>query len=643
MYAIAYRSWILVLLLAPLALADEAKLNVRQGIPADAFLAVYGQRNPERDFQRDFAQAIWQTIADEKLPERVVALMMERLPGEQKETIDSITAELRTIFEPVDWSAVADSPEAAYGQVMEVPQTNHLLVLRMPSAEVAISCETALHKLGEMVERRSEGAIDATVADSDSVPVQTLSAAKIKDFPFQPSFARIDDVLVISTSAQLVHQSVESLLSGGESKFDDPRLTAALEKLPKPEDALVFYDGQQQFRKMRDIGKFIRDKAANDAKAVRVAGLVEKVVDQLAILDYEVTVEYTDGQRNVKEALGQLVPGAEDKLLYRVCAQGEPFENWQRWVPADAQAYKLSTGANLHVLYEGVVKFLHDEVPEAQPALDKFDEAQNKWGVHLDRDILQSFSGECVSVKLPAASPSMFGAQDQVLALRCQHPEQIRKLIARLVERLAKIPWAQSQQLQMVPSEKLSGFDELSLTMLSAAGVRPVIGFHEGWMIVATNASAAERVLQTLSGAAPSIDSTEHFRRFGLAIEGPVYAVSYSDLAASTRQAAQFIRQAGMFAPMAVAAAGAKAKPEQLKPLTDALALLPSVANVVEKFDYLEARLSVIQKGDAPGSYVKRNVTLVRPPKAGAAEKPAAKTARLESTRRQRGAPAGGR
>jgi hypothetical protein len=61
---------------------------------------------------------------------------------------------------------------------------------------------------------------------------------------------------------------------------------------------------------------------------------------------------------------------------------------------------------------------------------------------------------------------------------------------------------------------------------------------------------------------------------------------------------------------------GAKAKPEELKPVQEALALLPSVAKIVSKFDFLEAQLSVTQAGKEPGTYETREVTIVRPAKA---------------------------
>jgi hypothetical protein len=614
MNAIAFRSLVAVLLVVPLALADETKLDIRSGVPADAYLAVYAEHNPERDYQHEYAKQIWQTIEDEKLPERIVKLVMDQLRGEERETASSISDELQTISETTDWSQLAKSPELAYGQVMDVPQTHHVVIVRLPSADAAARCETALKQLGEMIERRSEGAVDAALDDSGEVRLYTLSVPKVKEFPFQPTFTRIDDVLILSTSAKVLGQSVDSLLHGGVTKFDDPRLQSALEKLPEPEDALVFYDGRHQFRTMRGIGLFVRDKAGKDANAVRFAGLFERTVDERAILDYEATVEYTDGNRNLKTAIGQLVPDADDKLLYRVCAQGQPFEDWQHWVPSDAQAFSLVTGANLHALYEWIVNFLSQEIPEAKPALEKFEQAQDEWGVHLDRDILQAFNGECVSLKLPATSPGTVGGQDTVFALRCHKPDRIRELLHDLVERLAKNPYVAAQQLKLVPAKDLEGFDELSLTTLTMFGVRPVIGFHEGWMMVGSNASAVRKVLRTLSGEEPSIDTSEQFKRFGLEIEGPVYAISYKDLAAGTRQFAQFVRQAGITAPMIVGMAGAKTDPEKMKPLQEAFALLPSVANVIDKFDYLEARVSIVQAGENPGSYVKRTVTMVRPP-----------------------------
>jgi hypothetical protein len=201
-----------------------------------------------------------------------------------------------------------------------------------------------------------------------------------------------------------------------------------------------------------------------------------------------------------------------------------------------------------------------------------------------------------------------------VTALKCEKPERILELLHRLVDGLQQFPAVQAQQIKLKKCEDLEGFEEFSAMTLAMTGKRPVIGFHEGWMIIGSSPSAVQKVLDTYNGKGKTIAEAPSFERFDLEIEGPVSAVSYTHLAESTRQTADMIRQIGMMGPMIIGMAGAEAEPEDLKPLQEALALLPSVANVVAKFDFLEAMLSVTQQGGAPNTYKRRSVTLVRPP-----------------------------
>jgi hypothetical protein len=133
-------------------------------------------------------------------------------------------------------------------------------------------------------------------------------------------------------------------------------------------------------------------------------------------------------------------------------------------------------------------------------------------------------------------------------------------------------------------------------------------------MIVGSSQGAVERLLDARANRSKTIDASEDFKRFDLEIDGPVRSLSYADLAENTRYAAQAVRQVGMIAPAILAMVGTKANPEELKPVQELLGLLPSVANVVEKFDFLEARLMVEQPEDSSDTYVRRSVVLVRPP-----------------------------
>ena len=69
-----------------------------------------------------------------------------------------------------------------------------------------------------------------------------------------------------------------------------------------------------------------------------------------------------------------------------------------------------------------------------------------------------------------------------------------------------------------------------------------------------------------------------------------------------------------MFVGMAAAKADKDHPNPQLETVNDLLKLLPSVAKVVGKFDFLEGNLQVTQQGADPHTYIQRSVTLVRPP-----------------------------
>ena len=600
---------------------ENQSADLRRGVPADAFLAVHSKHNPERDFQRAYYEEIWETVLETRIIEQAVKIATDRLPEADVEKAKLIIDELRVAAGPFDLEAVSNAKEVVYAQFMvadtvesKQPLTGQHLVLMRVTPQAAASCAEAVKNLFDLVEKYSEGKLPVCSMHEGDTTVTTLMLPP--PVPFRPTVARLGDVLLLSTSEEVTRRSLAMLAgAGGESKFDDPRLQDALARLPEPEDSLVFYDGRLQFSQMKGIAEFIRQIAQGEPEAERVAGLIELLFDEISIPDYEVTVEYTEGNLNRTASFGRLMPGSEDKLLTKVLASGEPFEDWQGWVPSDALSYSFWTGINLHPVYEKVVSVIEERIPEAKPGLEKFEAMQADIGVHLDRDLLQTFSGECVSVSLPAANPVAFGGRDSVTAMRCHKPDRIRKLLHRAIDKLNEIPAVAIQQLALVECEEMEGFEELTVLTLAPFGVRPVIGFRDGWMLMGSNTQAVQAVLDTRAGEGDSpISDTEDFKRFNLEVDGPVYTLKYSNTAESTRQIAKVLNQVGMMAPMIIGMAGAKADPEAIEPFQEAVALLPSAGRIVSKFDFLEAKLSVTQAGDEPGSFRKQAVTVVRSP-----------------------------
>jgi hypothetical protein len=598
----------LLFLVASFASAQETstQLDLRKAAPMDAFMAVHGKYNPERDYQQKYAAEVWQTVQDEKIIERILKIATSRMKAEDLANAEKVIEELRTAIDPILRAEDFKIEEGVYTQVFMIPSSFHLVAIRLPSGQ-AEKLEQSCQNLIAILEKYTEG----------KVPIVRLTHGEIEvtglGLPPQapsPTFARMGDVFLFGTSQALVSQAIQNLQSDtAKSKFDDPRFAEAFAELPPAEDSMTIFDGKQLFSVLRGLGDNIRGQMQNEPEgAKRTAEIIELILDEVGVFDYEVAVEYTDGNENRVAAIGKIEEGAEDRLVGKLALGGESFSEWEKWIPQDAEAYTLSKGVRLHEAYEHVMSILRTKFPETIPHLDQFEAMQQQVDFHFDRDILQSFSGESVSLSLPREDKG----QDTVMALKCSNPDRIRELLHRLVDNLQKIPALESQQIKFTTVESLEEFETLEVATLAAFNVKPVIGFNDGWMMIGSNPECLQKVIDARSGKVPTIAGSDHFERFHLDIEGPVDSLSFTDLKASIKNVAQIIRQVGAIAPMFIAMAGGNAASEEMKPVMEALAILPSLAKVIEKFDYYEAKLAVVQAGPLPNTYLKQSVTLIR-------------------------------
>ena len=173
--------------------------------------------------------------------------------------------------------------------------------------------------------------------------------------------------------------------------------------------------------------------------------------------------------------------------------------------------------------------------PETVPALDQFAAFQNQHDIHLREDILQSFSGESVSISLPGPATMLGKQSDVVLMLRCSQPDHVEELIHRGINALAEIPAVAKQGLSMKDVPGLDGFQRIDSGAFAIPQIAPVIGFHHGCMIIASKAAVVESVLATNSGDAASWADADRFKEFGLSIEGPVQSVSFTNTGENIR------------------------------------------------------------------------------------------------------------
>lgn len=587
--------------------------GLMEAAPNDAYLAIYRKHNPERDYQNAYYAEIRQTVQDTKIIEKFLAAMQKQVPAEEFAQFEAVKNQLMQAVAPIDWDAAMDCSESLYIQTMEIPSTHHLLMARMADGG-ASSLVEGLTNLLKFAEAASQGQVP--VVENEIGGISMTGMGLPPGVPFNPMFGATEDgMFVFTTSPALMEQCMALMADpSAVSKFDDPRVATALQQLPKWEDTIVFFDGRKLFSELKGLEAFIQGIGAGNEEATRVATLLGKVFGEVDVLDYELTVEYTEAYQNRTATYGALRDGYESTAVGKMFVDQELFENWSGWVPESATAWSLNSGATLAPLYEWAMEVIPETFPEAEQGLAQFQAIQDQLDIHLYDDILTGFSGESVSVSFPGPVTAFGPTAKSVAYLKCDKPDRIEALVKRGFDALLQIPQVKAQGLSLTPVDGMEGFQQLNFQFFAMLQIQPVIGFKDGWMVLASHPDAVQTIELTRGGGAATIESSDKFTAFNLPIEGAIAGTSYVNTGQQTRDMAKGLQSIGTMLPMMMAMAGGGNNGPDLSKAADFLNLLPSLGRIVAKFDFLDSTLSVTKPGDSAGTYVRESVTLIKQP-----------------------------
>ena len=421
--------------------------DLRDAAPPEAYLAIWGTQNPERDYLKVHEQAVWDEIENSKILEKTMQIVQSHMSDGDAAQFLTIKATLQNALGPVQWEKVREASEVMYAQKMESPTSVHLVMIRMPQ-DGAESLRQGIENLFKLASDASQGKLPLATEKVAGVDMTYLQLPSEVPMTFQPAIGVKGDILVFTTSLNFAQAGLELLNNpSATSKFDDPRLVDALTRLPAAEDSLVFFDGRQLMSQLHEIPQFITRMSKGEPEAARVTGLMTELINQCSAFDFEVTVQYTEGFQQRTAAYGKLSENAGETVMGKMLMNQQPFENWRSLVPADAVGFSLNSGCTLLPLYDWAMQEIPARFPETKSGLDEFAALQNQHDIHVREDILQSFSGESVSVSLPGPV-TPFGKQaDSVLMMRCTQPEHMEELIhtgidiVRLPAAGAPLPW----------------------------------------------------------------------------------------------------------------------------------------------------------------------------------------------------------
>ena len=601
--------------------------DLRDAAPPEAYLATWGTKNPERDYLKAHEQAVWDEIAKSKIIEKTLQIVQSHMSDGDAAQFLAIKATLQNALAPVQWDKVANASEVMYAQKMEGATSLNLLMARIPDGG-AEPLRKGIENLFRLASDASQGKLPVTTEKVAGVELTYLQLPAEVPLTFQPAIGVKGDILVFTTSLKFAQAGLELLDNpSATSKFDDPRVVDALTRLPAPEDALFFFDGKQLMSQLHEIPQFITRMSNGEPGAARVSGLMTELINQCSAFDYEVSVQYTEGFQQRTAAYGKLSENAGETVMGSMLMNQQPYENWKSLVPTDTVGFSLNSGCSLLPLYDWAMKEIPVRFPEAQSGLDAFAALQNQHDIHVREDILQSFTGEFASISLPGPATPFGKRADSVLMFRCTQAGHMLELIHRGINALEEIPQVRQQGVSF---EEVAGHDDflqLKADALAMAQMDPIIGFKDGWMILGTKVSAVEAVLATKNGEAATWADGDRFKEFGLTIDGPVSSVSFTNTGENIRAMSQAMQQLGMMAPMIIGMMQGQAQgngAEGLQVVQEFSGLLPSIGRIVGKLDFYDATMTVTQPGPEANSYVRKSVTLIRPPAApkdsGAAE-----------------------
>lgn len=615
------RSWGRSALLASMVVAAAAPQitpsaqaqDLKEGIPSDVFLAVHGMQNPERDYQKAYYAEVWAEVERSDIINRLFKIVQSNMSENDLEQMMAFQDTLTQALAPVEWDKLKDVQEVAYGQKLEGPVNHQIVFMRIPD-DGASSLVAGVTNLFKLAEGAANGALSVETETHEGVALTSLRLPP--QVPMSPSIGVEGDLFVFSTSPEMAKRCISLLKNpSADSKFDDPRVATALANLPKAEDALVFFDGVALQQQLNGIVAFIRGVGANDEGALKAATLIEAIFSEVQYCEYEVTVEYTDGFRNLTAAYGKRDANAGNTVVGKMFANQEQFTDWKKWIPAEASGFAINSGASLHPVYEWVTTRIPEMFPESKEGFDKFAAVQEQYDIYLDQDFLQGFSGESVSITMPGPATPFGQSSKSVSFMKCDNPERINELVERGLEALMQIPQVQQQGVQVVDSQTLRGFKEVKANMfMMMGGLSPVFGMSDDWMAMGSHADALQTVMLAKGGESATFADSDQFRKFGLEVDGPVYSISYANTGENIRQMAAGMQQMGAMMPMIMMSMPQNGNGPDMKPIQDVLGLMPSVGRIIGKLDFIEGQLNVCQPGDSDDTYMRHGVTTIRPP-----------------------------
>ncbi len=612
-----------------------------KAVPADAFITVAAKANSERAFLDAYWEHVFKAFEESGIVGDVWDLIMDLVPEDDLEEVEDLRERFGTLTSEVAWGDLFGKEMVYTGRLATHPSigliSEGLLIGRMDKKGAAknyAALSAIMEEIGKLIATKAgEGAISLKKQEKDGLKFVTLGPSEVPDVGITLGCG--DDLILLSFGRTLILHEAVGLLRGTSEATglsETARFKKAFSELPAAEDSLVFFDAEGLFSQLRGVlgalvsAETARAEAVAKAKAEAEAAakaaraeepesdepseegkeggkksavpkpvisetltklnMATRLLDDLSILDYSATVEWTEGYQTHTESVTRLRDGAKSKPLYGVLTGGKPLKEFAKYIPQEAENFSCSTGLNLSKLYAYVTGMVKEHTPEGEQTIVWLDAMQvETLGLHIDRDILQLFEGSLVSMSM---------GDDWVLMLRVVDQEKAAAQVASLVGRVKQAMGEGSGwMLTDVEVAGQKGFTQIShplMSMMTGGLAPPVIGCAEGHLIIGSSGDTVAMCLNTSRGRHPNITENKRWKKEALVPEsGSLDSISFTDQVNLAQESQAAIDLASMAIGMMAMFGTAEAPPE-VRSIIGAIApILVKLRPVVGELDFYQS------------------------------------------------------
>lgn len=582
-------------------------------VPDDCWFYVHAVHNPEREWIDQQWASVFETAKQSGIDKDLAALFFEVIGPERRAEIEPKLERILNILRSVRWTDLCNQEFVVAERLSSGSLAFDYIFLTRAAEGTGEAHFTTLEALlKELSTMATMVRLEKSSMDGLHCVSLAIEKKDLAEMGAGVAVFRRGDIIGLSTG-QKSTEAVRALLgnAGRKSMATSARFAQALAGMEPPSDSVVYVDTRRLFgdvRKMMDAAFAAKQKAgecqdaAADAASAAAKGTTDPrkflgaLIDLADVVDYSVETSSTRGNQSRADSALVMQPGKENSPVAAAFLNRKAFEKFDRFIPAEAKGFSLSAGVDLPLLYATLADFLQKNSPEAAMMLAKVHEKLAQIGIDLQRDVFAWWSGETITIELPAAMVSPMGGADSVFMLRVKDRELATAKINGGIDFVLEKLKAQGQPLMVSPaaSVKSEGFREITHPAL-AIFMRPVIGFHGDWLMVGSSAGAINKCLAVQAGEAPSIAENQKFKAEGLTPVGPVLSASFTDKSKMGQELAAAVGMAGMVGQMMAAQVPAPNEEAQKakKTVQSLLQVAAKLGPILQKVDFYSSSSSV--------------------------------------------------